>query len=46
MRNVKKIGVLFLFIFLVNYFIQQRCIKLIKSDSKGSYNTSEDLYFK
>ncbi len=29
-----------------NIFIQQGCIKLIKSDSKDIYNVSKDFYFK
>ncbi len=30
----------------MNTFIQQECIKLIKSDSKDIYNIAKDLYFK
>ncbi len=29
-----------------NAFIQQACIKLIKSDSKGIYNVTKELYVK
>ncbi len=31
---------------LLNTFIQQRRIKLIKSDSKCIYNATKDFYFK
>ncbi len=30
----------------INIFIQQRCIKFIKSDSKDIYNLTKDFYFK
>ncbi len=30
----------------INDFIQQGCIKLIKSDSKDMYNVTKDCYFK
>ncbi len=30
----------------INDFIQQGCIKLIKSDSKDIYNVTKDCYFK
>ncbi len=29
----------------INTFIQQGCIKLIKSDSKDIYNVTKDFYF-
>ncbi len=28
------------------YFIQQRCIKLVKSDSKDIYNVNKNCYFR
>ncbi len=30
----------------INYFIQQECIKLIRSDGKNIYNVAKDAYFK
>ncbi len=33
-------------LFKRQYDIQQRCIKLIKSKSKDTYNVTKDLYFK
>ncbi len=36
--NVKKLN--------NNNCIHQQCVKLIKSDSKGIYNVTEDLFFK
>ncbi len=30
----------------ITTFIQRRCIKLIKSDSKDIYNVTKDFYFK
>ncbi len=29
----------------MNAFIQQGCVKLVKSDSKDIYNVTKDLYF-
>ncbi len=38
---------IFFFFFLeINTFIQQGCIKLIKSDITDIYNVTKDLYFK
>ncbi len=31
-------------IFFISIFIQQRCIKLIKGDSKDIYNITKDFY--
>ncbi len=31
--------------YLINTFSQQRCIQLIKSDSKGICNLTKDFYF-
>ncbi len=39
----KKKILLLLFCFLINTFIQQRCIKLIKSDIKDVYNVANDI---
>ncbi len=33
-------------IFLDNTFMQQGCIKLVKSDCKDIYNVLKDFYFK
>ncbi len=30
----------------IDYIIQQRCIKLIKSDSTDTCNVTKDFYFK
>ncbi len=30
----------------MNAFVQQECIKLIKSDSNDIYNVTKELYFK
>ncbi len=30
----------------INTFVQQGCIKLIKSDGEEMYNVTKDLYFK
>ncbi len=42
-----KFGVIFiLFYFILNTFIQQGLIKLIKHDIKDIYNVTKKIYFK